>query len=1286
MAKVSKYGQWQYPGEDTLIPNVNGSITMQGVPYPVLGIDDLGNQMMMMPGVDYQFPGNSVYEIPMAQNGGESKISDPNVIAQMIADYKTNSYRRGGSVLRHYQGDIGSSTAKQQALERDWNRQQARAWDPNELNGAQEVPMDTPVVVKPMTIAPPAKNAPKKSKEQIAKDAAVKQDKKAKNDPTLWLAEHPEYMIGPDGTPILRAMMEQAAPEELKAADVKQAKEEFVKQLNADPLQQSLGTASLDNPVTNAAAERYANYKVNKVDPGRASDKMFRGYMPPNMQDFYRPNELSNTLRGAAGLGATAAGVAGLSALGTGAIMLAPEAYAAAQPFIQATGAALNASPTWAPGLSLGNTLAAYDLAYVGKEALDPNSMTRQSINVAVDNPNTDNILNAAGTVGLTALDALGAGLFKGGRDLAKDVYTGLKAPFKMPSPSVTNPDLQMAGFSPANVLAKIKETDYYKALMPGQRSKLLKEIEESDDLQRGIWDELNRSSRSEWGVRNEIEDKLKNREFYRYLARRKASLNTQSSGKGYLNYIIPPKRQAVEKAGQFTLQDGKLVATEPSPFFAKDAYTGDGVVTTGQKQIVDLRTGKLVNASVEPSGSVKSFSLDESQKLQGQRGTLNKETLATTANIGEPYKEALKNNITYVEETVPGAKVFGSSRGVAEGSLPHLSDDYDVFISESNYNKNVKGKFQKTKEKNSAQVHDISPDGRGARAGKEDAENAYNIDFNIIHENPDGTVKPVWKMGPNGFEYSREVELFRQNFPEEFYEATKAAAKSGNPKNIKINKTADELINSFDPTVKTIMDAYESGKPKHVNRIDAYINFGDVNKVQQAQEKLAKSLVGKNGNIGKQFPESAFFDTNKNKQILSKIGFIGDADIVAADPKRMQLAINDYYLNNSILSRNVNTDSLHGRDASSAFKSWYAKDPGGTLRGTGQNFVKLGASKHMEEPGVTLTGFRQLNLDNNFDDPLEYVNAVFRQTDGDYILNEDELKTVNTLLDKHFGQGTAASVDASKPITKSEDLILIHKSANPNLLPADNNYTKHDRFLKDVNKELGIKAITNKTEGLYGNSIYTSTLAEFDEFLDGLGFGYLGGNVPTDFKSYSQRLSYYEHRAANMKSVKDIVDSRDFKRVEGYIKGGLPKAQERLAALEREAFDIDRELQKLQNAYTKEERARLAELEARTQQLNTEWRAALDKKEQLQILNNKIGNIRLNTALGLAAPAAGIGAIMGLNYLNDETLEEGEELKTPMEQWLPEVEAFKKKLGGEVKFGSKPFIGYLPFTHYQLK
>ena len=56
-------GQWKYPGQVTKIPS--NQITMQGVNYPVQGIDDTGYSQMMYPGMDYTFPGEYVTEYPM---------------------------------------------------------------------------------------------------------------------------------------------------------------------------------------------------------------------------------------------------------------------------------------------------------------------------------------------------------------------------------------------------------------------------------------------------------------------------------------------------------------------------------------------------------------------------------------------------------------------------------------------------------------------------------------------------------------------------------------------------------------------------------------------------------------------------------------------------------------------------------------------------------------------------------------------------------------------------------------------------------------------------------------------------------------------------------------------------------------------------------------------------------------------------------------------------------------------------------------------------------------------
>jgi hypothetical protein len=65
-------GQWAHPGQITRIPS--NQITMEGVPYPVLGIGNNGQQQMMYPGQDYNF-NNADYvdEYPMLQDGGEKR-------------------------------------------------------------------------------------------------------------------------------------------------------------------------------------------------------------------------------------------------------------------------------------------------------------------------------------------------------------------------------------------------------------------------------------------------------------------------------------------------------------------------------------------------------------------------------------------------------------------------------------------------------------------------------------------------------------------------------------------------------------------------------------------------------------------------------------------------------------------------------------------------------------------------------------------------------------------------------------------------------------------------------------------------------------------------------------------------------------------------------------------------------------------------------------------------------------------------------------------------------------
>ena len=63
-----KIGSPDFNNDFNIIESNN--ITMEDVPFPVMGTDNLGNQEIMMPGANYTFPGDSVFEIPLAQIGG----------------------------------------------------------------------------------------------------------------------------------------------------------------------------------------------------------------------------------------------------------------------------------------------------------------------------------------------------------------------------------------------------------------------------------------------------------------------------------------------------------------------------------------------------------------------------------------------------------------------------------------------------------------------------------------------------------------------------------------------------------------------------------------------------------------------------------------------------------------------------------------------------------------------------------------------------------------------------------------------------------------------------------------------------------------------------------------------------------------------------------------------------------------------------------------------------------------------------------------------------------------
>jgi hypothetical protein len=92
-------GQWAHPGEITKIGS--NQITMQGVPYPVLGISDTGDTQMMYPDQEYQYDGESVTEYPMMKEGGGLQLTK---LDQLLNFTNYNNKQPGGWLDKYEDG------------------------------------------------------------------------------------------------------------------------------------------------------------------------------------------------------------------------------------------------------------------------------------------------------------------------------------------------------------------------------------------------------------------------------------------------------------------------------------------------------------------------------------------------------------------------------------------------------------------------------------------------------------------------------------------------------------------------------------------------------------------------------------------------------------------------------------------------------------------------------------------------------------------------------------------------------------------------------------------------------------------------------------------------------------------------------------------------------------------------------------------------------------------------------------------------------------------------------
>jgi hypothetical protein len=750
-------------------------------------------------------------------------------------------------------------------------------------------------------------------------------------------------------------------------------------------------------------------------------------------------------------------------------------------------------------------------------------------------------------------------------------------------------------------LISKIVDSDTFQALTFKDKFDLAKRLESlsdnyfknQDDLSSFRTDELypyeDYLQGKEYKISNYFENKFGNLDKYRL-----ASLEKNQS-------------KTLQELEPFRKQGDSIVKNVNS--------RTAGFTKSGEQTITNFRTGEKVLARVEEPGTKTTY-------------TINNKNISSNVDVRElpqmndSYVQTLRDNKNFAEESIPGLKIFGSSQGVTEGGLHHLTDDLDGLITQSNYEKNVKDNYSHITDNGPAKQHDF---------GKTGDKSGY-IDFNIIHEDANGNVVANWYLDRNGNPRSLEVELFRQFDPEGFYKASKEAIK--NQSDIKIPYKAQELLDKVDSTTKTIIDAYEAQKPKHLNKIDAYINFGNIDKVLEAQDKYIKSAVGVKGNLGHQFDPKYFSNPNDNLRLLNEIEFIGDVEVVAKDPKRMQAALNDYYINNSVVSRNVNSHNDFVQNNLSkleeSLSQWYPEAGGGNFRGEGLNNVMFGDPQHVGN----IISHRQLGLSHNTKSPLDYVKSVKRQTDGNYVFNQDELGVLENLMKKHFGDEVSQNIS---DVQYSKDLLnkslYQPKSKSSGIKLSKNDGNRPVKFFDDVTKELGIRSVSQKGSlnvEDYGNSWYNSTLGKLDKLIDTMEYTFTqSGLSPKSFKQ-RQQASYASNKAFAQGTLNTIDNIESFKRISNLLSGGLEKINSRISSLNQQLDANASYMKNLQNKFMKKDYEKYKEFLQRESLLSNELTNTMNKSDNLKARINRLEDLRkdLQPALGFGALTAGVGSL----------------------------------------------------------
>ncbi len=397
---------------------------------------------------------------------------------------------------------------------------------------------------------------------------------------------------------------------------------------------------------------------------------------------------------------------------------------------------------------------------------------------------------------------------------------------------------------------------------------------------------------------------------------------------------------------------------------------------------------------------------------------------------VPQEYIDGQLSNSNYIVQRYGGADnvvSYGSSKLITDQGAPHVSGDQDFYITREALEKYVKPEVASGK---SIHVSSDGPAGResrytivmdGNKYGSDvgDHNHPARIDFNIIDRDV--------LNAANGSKESRAVQIFRQLFPKEYKE--EVLRIKGNPTAVmQIPFTNEELfakarenqdiLSILDSFEASGLNAMESGN-KHIGRWPELILGNNPDAMDKAIRQYAKMQYGPDAQLPT-FGLEAFQDEAANLELLKKINFPGNIELIAKSPEATRNAFNLMYVQESGFTRNFNYNPSLGAFAGTHRNSIYngltqfsnVTDKGGTAGGKGLDVVSGGISRPatyignvqkrtaVDGTGKALEngGFQPLRDMSQYKTPTELWEVLDRELGGNIPITINQIEELNKL------------------------------------------------------------------------------------------------------------------------------------------------------------------------------------------------------------------------------------------------------------------------------------------------